>query len=88
MNHITGVLCALTLLGISFPAHAEERSHPSPTTTARRSGENIHGAHLHGRKLREADVPTRRHGSNVDVRTGDDGRKPQAAKIAARKAKR
>jgi hypothetical protein len=87
MNRLTYVACALAFLAVSHPARAEKRSNPSPTTTARRSGEKLHGARHRSRKLESADVPTRTNGSDVDVRKGSDGRKPEAAKIPVRKAK-
>lgn len=87
MNRLTYVACALGLLAVSPPARAEKRSNPSPTTTARRSGEKLHAAKHHGRKLEAADVPTRTRGSEVNVRRGSDGRRPEAAKIPVRKAK-
>lgn len=78
---------ALALLLLSLPAAAEERSHPSPTTTARRSGNKVPSARNHGRKPEGADVPTRTRGSRVNVRTADEGRRPPAAKIPVRKAR-
>jgi len=87
MNRLNYVACALVLLAVSLPARAEKRSKPSPTTTARRSGEKLHGEKHHSRKLESADVPTRTSGSDVDVRRGSDGRRPEAAKIRVRKAK-
>jgi hypothetical protein len=88
MNRLTRTAyaaCALVLLAASLPALAEDRTSPSPTTTARMSGETPKGGRTRGKKLRAADVSTRRHGSRVNVRTVDDARKPPAAKVQVRK---
>ena len=87
MNRSFGAACALTLLSLSLPAIAEDRMSPSPTTTARMSGNKLRAGKTRGRKLRASDVPTRTHGSRVNVRTADEGRKPAAAKIPIRRAK-
>jgi hypothetical protein len=87
MNRSLLAACALALLALSLPAAAEKRSHPSPTTTARRSGNTVPSARNHGRKPDGADVPTRKHGSRVNVRSAAEGRRPPAAKISVRKAR-
>lgn len=87
MDRSFSAALTLTLLAVSLPVHAEERSHPSPTTTARRSGVRIQGARRDGRRLEGGRVPTRRHGSDVNTRSADDARRPDAARISVRKAK-
>lgn len=83
MNRSLYAALSLTLLAVSLPARAEERSRPSPTTTARMSGVTPRGARQSARKWEGASVPTRRHGS--DVPTRDDARKPAAARVPVRR---